>query len=285
MTQLSRMGIAALALAQEYGLAVFPLHAPSAGGCSCGKGGCERTGKHPRTVDGFKGATTHPAQIAEWWDRWPEANIGVTPGASQLIVLDIDGPAGEETARALGVFAAPTLETITARGVHRWFRLPPAVRLTNHSPWAELDVRAHAGYVLAPPSVHASGVVYDWRGSFDDVADVPPAVLEALLPPERAPALPAALPRASMRAPDDLAERRVLAYVAKLGEGLSDGRKTAAFRLAAFLVHDVQLSESASWRMLVVWNRHNAPPLRESVLNEIHGNARQYGGRRGSSAA
>src|SRR5580704_5412364 len=79
------------------GIPVFPLHWPTADGCSCGKNPgvvsdtevCRSQGKHPRTADGFKSATTNPDQIAEWWKKWPAANIGVPTGAvTELLVVD-----------------------------------------------------------------------------------------------------------------------------------------------------------------------------------------------------
>ncbi|MDA8348208.1 MAG: bifunctional DNA primase/polymerase, partial [Pseudomonadota bacterium] len=66
---------AALQLAEEYGLPVFPC----------------RPDKRPYTEHGFKDATTNLDMIEEWWNRWPEALIGVPTGkASGLVVLDVD---------------------------------------------------------------------------------------------------------------------------------------------------------------------------------------------------
>src|SRR6266511_2969938 len=71
------------------GFAVLPLHTPTGRGCSCGDGECASIGKHPRTEHGSKDAPTDPGQIREWWDRYPEANIGLRTG-SGLAVLDTD---------------------------------------------------------------------------------------------------------------------------------------------------------------------------------------------------
>ena len=59
----------ALAYAAQ-GLAVFPLHNPlPEGACSCGAADCaKKTGKHPRTVNGLKAATTDAGQIRRWWE-------------------------------------------------------------------------------------------------------------------------------------------------------------------------------------------------------------------------
>jgi Bifunctional DNA primase/polymerase, N-terminal. len=149
---LSALGVQALTYSQEYGWPVFPV---------------EPRGKKPLIAGGFRMASQHPEQVCAWWDQWPLANIGFCPGMAGLVVLDIDGPAGKAAARDMHVFAADTLEVATSRGVHKYFRLPDGVTLGNESPWPELDVRAHAGYVLLPPSVHPSGHVYTWRGQVE----------------------------------------------------------------------------------------------------------------------
>lgn len=74
--------------------------------------------------------------------------------------------------------------------------------------------------------------------------------------------------------------RRVLAYAERLGYGLCDGRKTAAYRFACFLMYEAALAEGAAWRYCVTWNSFNVPPLDEGVLAGIVRNARRYGGRR-----
>jgi putative DNA primase/helicase len=73
------------------GFPVFPVHSVHDGCCSCGKPECEHPGKHPRTSRGFKDATKDPDQARRWWDKWPDANIGIPTGrVSDLLVIDID---------------------------------------------------------------------------------------------------------------------------------------------------------------------------------------------------
>ena len=45
---------------------------------------------------GFKDATRDEGKILRWWDRWPDANIGIACGASGLVVLDIDSKHGAD---------------------------------------------------------------------------------------------------------------------------------------------------------------------------------------------
>jgi hypothetical protein len=258
---LSRLGQAALEYSQEYGLAVFPLW-----------------GKHPlKDSGGYLDGTTAAEQIGRWWDATPSANIGAAPGSASLVVVDVDGPDGEDLARSLGVLTVATAEVVTARGAHRWFRLPKGIEVGN-IPRTELDIRAHKGYVILPPSVHPSGHVYYWRGSLDRVADAPDALLTWLRQQVAKPApAPPAKPIAPRPWPDQFSEKRVLKYVDRIGFGLSDGRKQAAYRFAAFLAHDVALDVTAVTAYVRTWNRHNAPPLDSDLLDTIIANGRKYG--------
>jgi hypothetical protein len=81
----------------------------------------------------------------------------------------------------------------------------------------------------------------------------------------------------------DSRDRRLLAYVAKVDHGLSDGRKRVAFRLGAAFLHDFALSKSQALSLLGAWNAQNLPALDGSILAEILENAGRYG--RGGRAA
>jgi hypothetical protein len=54
-------------------------------------------GKLPRTEHGFQDASTDTDTVISWWQRWPDANIGIATGtASGLVVLDVDTQHGRE---------------------------------------------------------------------------------------------------------------------------------------------------------------------------------------------
>jgi hypothetical protein len=74
--------------------------------------------------------------------------------------------------------------------------------------------------------------------------------------------------------------RRVGAYLAKqpnLGEG--QGRDDVAYRVAAFLVRDLALSDDAALAWLRVWDAGNRPPKGDDRLREILASAHHYGQR------
>lgn len=150
------------------GWRVFPIHVALAGVCSCKQGPkCppKSAGKHPRIKQWQVDATTDAKQVARWWQRWPGANVGIATGdASGLFVLDVDGDEGRQALAELVRLHGPLPMTAvgrTARGIHCYFNLVAGTDARNSS-GGGLDVRANGGYVLAPPSLHPSGVTYAW---------------------------------------------------------------------------------------------------------------------------
>ena len=145
------------------GWRVFPVHTTISGQCSCGRDCGKDAGKHPRIKAWQKNATTDRAQIEAWWARWPESNIGIACGGG-IVVTDLDGPAEIETFRQLAVPHGGLPETLvaaTARGFHIYLAgdWPTTKKVPNAK---GILVRGQGGYVVAPPSFHASGIPYSW---------------------------------------------------------------------------------------------------------------------------
>jgi len=170
------------------GWRVFPLHNPTADGCSCGKRDCKSIGKHPRTATGSHSATADARIIRGWWERWPDANIAIATGPeSSFIALDVDGEKGQASLDALGELPR-TLRVITGRigksgeraGFHLYFVCPAGVTLSNKPGLLGigLDIRAAGAYVVAPPSLHTSGLCYEWDDSEHAIAHLPATIVE-----------------------------------------------------------------------------------------------------------
>jgi len=85
---------------------------------------CNAT-KNPLNAGGFLNATTNPETIREWWERWPAANIGFSPGSVGMMVVDIDpGAKMEEIHAAVGGLPDTGLRATTPRGgSHRYYAL------------------------------------------------------------------------------------------------------------------------------------------------------------------
>ena len=162
--------IPVLTAALEYaklGWRVFPILAVSqTGGCECGDTDCGRAGKHPAIKGWNKVATTDLDQIKEWWGEHPDRGLGIATGeASGLTVLDVDGEEGVESlsllAKGVGMPPTPCVQSRPGR-YHYYFAYEEGVKSNAGKIGAKLDARGNDGYVVAPPSRHASGGVYTW---------------------------------------------------------------------------------------------------------------------------
>lgn len=148
---------------------------------------CAPGGKIPLTQHGFKDATTDITQIGAWWEKHPDANIGIpTEG---LLVLDVDGPDNpwpSEPDLVEDLAGCPV--SLTPRGGrHHIFRQPEGKRWrsTTGRLAAKVDTRADGGYIVVPPSV-ADGKPYRWAETFEltvapEELPEPPGWLTALL--------------------------------------------------------------------------------------------------------
>ena len=129
---------------------------------------------------GFKDASSDPETVSRLWRRGlGRFGAGVATGDPLgLWVLDIDadptkGKKGIETISALIERHGSLPETLTGRtgsgGWHLFFRMPedPELRLLVRNSGSkvgeDLDVRGTGGYVVLPPSPHASGTPYAWK--------------------------------------------------------------------------------------------------------------------------
>lgn len=152
------------------GWAVLPCHSLTGRSCTCGVAQCASPAKHPLTRHGLHDASTRHDVIARWWTRWPHANVGLRTGkVSGIVVIDVD-PAhgGGNSLTALIERHEPMPHTMTVHtgggGLHLYFRHPGG-ELRNSSGTVlgdGIDVRGDGGYVLAPPSLHASASHYRW---------------------------------------------------------------------------------------------------------------------------
>ncbi len=151
------------------GFEVLPIYGIREGQCTCGRNNCDSPGKHPMTKHGVKDATHDPAQIQAWLESHPDCNWAIATGEG-LVVIDIDPRNGGMTTwQALcreHDFRPNTLAVKTGSGgVHYYFRFDGKVKGKLGQ---GIDVKAEGGYVLVPPSRHASGQAYEWvGGEFD----------------------------------------------------------------------------------------------------------------------
>jgi hypothetical protein len=110
-------GDAALDYAERHGWPVFP----------CRWRGEGR--KRPLTRRGFLDSSRDPDQIRDWWQRWPEALIGLPTGQATAVVVDVDrknGIDGFDTLDEFGAIILPETRSHTLRAAACTFISDPA---------------------------------------------------------------------------------------------------------------------------------------------------------------
>ncbi|QIK70969.1 DNA primase [Propioniciclava coleopterorum] len=201
---------------------------------------CEPEGKRPLTRRGFLDATADPGQVAAWWSRTPDANIGLPTGeASGVVVVDVDvhgpvdGRAAWRRAAAAGlVDGAGLLVRTPTGGAHAYFPAAPgAVQRSWQAAGAGVDFRGDGGYIIAPPSCRTiDGTLRRYEIAdiaANSVGPVDAARLRDFLGPR--PAAPVRSEGAAATVDAD----RLAAWVASRGEGERNrGLFWAACRLA-----------------------------------------------------
>jgi putative DNA primase/helicase len=173
----SEMMDAALHFARN-DIPIFPVWNPTEnGGCACPKGlDCSSPANHPigfLVPQGLRDATTDPDQIRDWWDQYPEANIGMPTGAwSGVVVLEVDPEKGGlDSLLALvqrhGVL--PWTRVLHTGGELAFYFEHPGIHTRSSAGklGTGLDFLGDGGYVLLPPSVHAKNRTYAWQGAWD----------------------------------------------------------------------------------------------------------------------
>lgn len=142
----------------NYGIAVFPL---------------KEKDKTPLIKHWNTEASTDAAKIKAWWQKWPNANIGIVTGKQSLgglYVIDcdchnegVDGwKAFIEWQAKYGKFPLSWVAQTGSGGVHYFF-----TDKEEHKNRAgiipSVDFRGDGGYVVAPPSIHPNGERYKWN--------------------------------------------------------------------------------------------------------------------------
>ena len=116
------------------------------------------------TWEPYKSQLPSPKEIIHWFpDKFH--NLAIITGVRGLAVIDFDSMDrfiywqlwAARRGMPADYVARLTYKVQTARGMHVYIRLPHDER--NRS-LEGIDIKAKGGYVLAPPSIHPSGVPY-----------------------------------------------------------------------------------------------------------------------------
>lgn len=106
-------------------------------------------------------------EIAHWFARWPEANVGIVTGRISGIVVDVDARHGGQVRLSAaelrhGLLEATPEVAAGGGGRHLYYTHPGVTMAARVAVLPGIDLRGDGGCVVAPPSVHPWGRRYAW---------------------------------------------------------------------------------------------------------------------------
>ena len=195
------------------------------------------------------------AQVEKWFQQWPKANVGLVMGSvSGLVALDLDGPHAMDLLRHAKIDLPDTASVQTSRGYHLVFAHPGytvsnRVKLLSGGE-SGVDIRGDGGYIVAPPSVHGSGAIYQWVVPVERIAPLPNGIAALL----------------SRKAQRDDAEGDG-SWFETAWRGVGDGqRNDTAARLAGWWLHKTKGDVHAAYYAMMSWAERCSPPM---ALHEL----------------
>lgn len=216
-----------------------------------------------------KAATDDEEVIADWFQRWPNSNVGIVFGEDSG-VIDIECDDAEADKKFLEIFGGdppPTPTFESARGRHRLFKWSAALPHPHKAVFkiGKLEFRTGNGekgaQSVAPPSV-VDGVPRRWliHPSECELAEIPESVIARILAEE-----------AGLVGGTGEYERKPDEYWQDAFAGADDGNRnqTAAEVIGKILSNQATLDKTLTWEWLKVWNQQNSPPLDEQELQRV----------------
>jgi hypothetical protein len=217
-------------------------------------------------------------EIGAWFGGEP-MNLAVITGAvSDAVVIDADSP--EALHWLVRRLPYTPRQTQTGRGFHLWYR-HPGVRVPNRArletPAGRLliDVRGDGGFVIAPGSVHATGVEYQEAGDWSAPHSQVPVFWPGWL------ARPQRIPDTQIKTGVDLPSRDVVAraraYLAAIPRPeIGHGSDAATLYAACRLVRGFGLMATEAETLLWEWAGGRTGWTREWVARKV-AHAERYG--------
>lgn len=233
------------------GRKIFPCCWPDENGvCACPKHHKKAIGKAPLPIHGSSEATSDTEQIRKWWEKWPNANIGMS--TTGRVIADFDkGKDGEKSRTALEAEHGKLPSTLTHRtgggGLHYIYDNPTGEKVTSVNGLRDgVDRKADGGYIIMPPSLHPSQGRYEALNE-EEIALAPEWLMKL------------------KKKPSPESEEDTLWYI-KVLEGVGEGeRNETATRLAGRYAR-AGLSQREIWLLMSKWNEKNMPPMDEGEL-------------------
>ena len=195
-------------------------------------------------------------QLIEWWDQWPDADIGcVTGPITDRLVLDIDGPEGAESIKGLEIPKTPSVRT--RRGVQHHFAWPSIdiEKTTLAGIFKGVDARGTGGYVKLPPSKCTDGTLYEWLPGLG-IHEVSLAIAPKWL-----------TDKLTEKKPQLTTEKNEEHWLSDTLEGVGLGeRHEALLKVSGYYFNCMH--PDVALQHIREWNKKNNPPIPDNELDE-----------------
>lgn len=213
-------------------------------------------------LSSWKQYQTTPAdeeQITKWWEKWPDANVGIITGKiSGLSVVDIDTTGGDKKIVPLSKFPQTLTVATPSGGYHLWYEYNVEINQTSNTfpQFPHVDIRNDGGYIVAPPSkceyVKNKEQI---RGMYSVLSNLPiaPFPLDLFVKPQRAAKKPSV--------------NGILKNFDTMAEG--DGRNVALTKVVGKILKLTMPDVSMAWELTLTANARFKKPLEESEAKVI----------------
>lgn len=129
----------------------------------------------------FQSTRPDSRQIWDWWYGRDDLGIGIVLGSASKNVFGRDFDSQESFDKWLTTHRSLAKElpiTRTRRGGHVYFRSSPM----QTAKFDDGEIRSDGSYLIAPPTLHPSGIRYSWLNPFRDLPKLIDPVEEGLCP-------------------------------------------------------------------------------------------------------
>jgi len=215
-------------------------------------------------------------EVVQWFDQNPDANIGIVTGKiSGIVVFDLDSEHAVTYAEDEGGFPE-TPKVKTGKGYHLYMKYPGFEVRGSVNKDLDIDIRADGGYVVAPPSIHGSGDMYDWEEGFS-ISEIDPAPCEMWMidylksiadKTKSQPGDKKAL-KTTESGDKERKSKTNIGYADLLKNGCTEGARNQSATSLAGHLFSKKIPAEEIWAMLQLWNFQNSPPIDHSELLQI----------------
>ena len=241
---------------------IFPLWPIKGHRCGCGKP-CTDIGKHPRLA-GWPERSRNLAEMRQWFRAHPDSGIALATGNGLLVVDGDLRNNGVEWVSTQVSYCPRTVTAVTGTGgLHLYYSYDKTLTIGNRTNLVPgVDIRAHRGFVVLPPSPHKSGQSYQWvKGQGPHEHAITPAspLLLSLLTTEP-PGPPKEASNGSQR---DLGG---LEHYARQGKPQGE-RQEGLYWLLKKLDHE-RAQAAEAWRIAALYAQSCSPPMDQAELQK-----------------